>query len=112
MLPNERTGMNHSVSEFMVAVANYVRPLGLQRMGCSCGRKGAGMAFPSNFGNGDLGEDLKLSVDRARKGIPTLFCPEAVTTSYFPTTAKAMQSQRIRCLSRHSASNYFGTLKW
>jgi cellulose synthase/poly-beta-1,6-N-acetylglucosamine synthase-like glycosyltransferase len=46
--------------------------------------------------NGNLVEDLKLGIDLARKGIPTLFCPEAVTTSYFPTTAEAMLSQRIR----------------
>jgi cellulose synthase/poly-beta-1,6-N-acetylglucosamine synthase-like glycosyltransferase len=102
MLPNEGSGMNQRVSAFAVAVANYVRPLGLQRMGFSCGLKGTGMAFPwhiigqSNLRNGNLVEDLKLSIDLAQKGIPTLFCPEAVTTSYCPTTAEAMLSQRIR----------------
>ena len=71
-------------------------------MGFSCGLKGTGMAFPwhiirqLNLRNGNLVEDLKLSIDLARKGISTLFCPEAVTTSYFPTTAEAMLSQRIR----------------
>jgi len=102
MLPNEGSGMNQRVSAFAVAVANYVRPLGLQRMGFSCGLKGTGMAFPwhiigqSNLRNGNLVEDVKLSIDLARKGVPTLFCPEAVTTSYFPTTAEAMLSQRTR----------------
>jgi cellulose synthase/poly-beta-1,6-N-acetylglucosamine synthase-like glycosyltransferase len=101
MLPHEGSGMNQRVSAFAIAVANYVRPLGLQRMGFSCGLR-TGMAFPwrifgqSNLRNGNLVEDLKLSIDLARKGIPTLFCPEAVTTSYFPTTAEAMLSQRIR----------------
>jgi hypothetical protein len=36
MFPNEGSGMNHRVSAFAVAVAGYVRPLGLQRMGFSC----------------------------------------------------------------------------
>ena len=101
MLPHEGSGMNQRVSAFAFAVANYARPLGLQRMGFSCGLS-TGTAFPwhiigqSNFRNGNLVEDLKLSIDLARKGIRTLFCPEAVTTSYFPTTAEAMLSQRIR----------------
>jgi cellulose synthase/poly-beta-1,6-N-acetylglucosamine synthase-like glycosyltransferase len=102
ILPKESTGMNQRISAFAITLANYVRPLGLQRMGCSCGLKGSGMAFPwpiirkSNFGNGNLVEDLKLSIDLAGHGIPILFCPEAVTTSYFPTTTNAMMSQRIR----------------
>ena len=46
--------------------------------------------------HGNIVEDLKLSVDLARNGTPTLFCPEAVTTSYFPSTAEAMLSQSVR----------------
>ena len=94
--------MKQKISAFAFTVANYARPLGLQRIGCSCGLKGSGMALPwpiirkSNLGHGNIVEDLKLSVDLARNGIPILFCPEAVTTSYFPTTAEAMLSQRIR----------------
>jgi cellulose synthase/poly-beta-1,6-N-acetylglucosamine synthase-like glycosyltransferase len=102
ILPKRSSDMKQKISAFAVTVANYVRPLGLQRLGCSCSLKGSGMAFPwpiirkSNFGNGDLVEDLRLSIDLARGGIPILFCPEAVTTSYFPTTTNAMMSQRIR----------------
>jgi cellulose synthase/poly-beta-1,6-N-acetylglucosamine synthase-like glycosyltransferase len=102
MLPNEGGGIEQRVSAFAVAVANCVRSLGLQRMGLSCGLKGSGTAFPwhiieqSNLRNGNIAEDLKLRIDLALKGIPTLFCPEAVTTSYLPMTAEAMLSQRIR----------------
>ena len=102
IVPKKGAGMKQKISAFAFTVANYARPLGLQRIGCSCGLKGSGMALPwpiirkSNLGHGNIAEDLKLSVDLARNGIPILFCPEAVTTSYFPTTAEAMLSQRIR----------------
>jgi hypothetical protein len=40
--------MNQRVSAFAFAVANYVRPLGLQRMEFSCGLS-TGTAFPTEL---------------------------------------------------------------
>src|SRR6185369_13158246 len=61
-----------------------------------------GMAFPwpaistAALASGHIVEDLKLGVDLARAGSPTLFCPEARVTSHFPSTLEGIASQRTR----------------
>jgi cellulose synthase/poly-beta-1,6-N-acetylglucosamine synthase-like glycosyltransferase len=63
---------------------------------------GTGMAFPwhlinaATLATGHIVEDLKLGLDLARDGAPPLFCPEALVSSNFPTSAQGIQTQRTR----------------
>lgn len=90
------------IGEFAWAVKNRVRPLGLHRLGLPCQLMGTGMAFPwscirtAALASGSIVEDLKLGIDLARAGTPPLFCPEALFTSPFPSSAEGIQSQRAR----------------
>jgi cellulose synthase/poly-beta-1,6-N-acetylglucosamine synthase-like glycosyltransferase len=90
------------VAEFAWMVRNYVRPLGLSRLGLPCHLMGSGMAFPwsciksAQLATGHLAEDLQLGIDLARAGRPTLFCPEAVVSSTFPNSVAGSRTQRTR----------------
>ena len=98
----EGAGLKTRVAEFAWVVKNQVRALGRHRLGLPCQLTGTGMAFPwSTLGtaalaSGHIVEDLKLGVDLARAGAPTLFCPEAIVTSHFPETTEGISSQRTR----------------
>jgi len=90
------------IAEFASTVKNRVRPLGLQRLGLPCQLMGTGMAFPwkcirsATLATGHIAEDLKLGLDLARAGTPPVFFPEALVTSDFPTSARAVLDQRTR----------------
>jgi cellulose synthase/poly-beta-1,6-N-acetylglucosamine synthase-like glycosyltransferase len=90
------------IAEFAWIVKNWVRPSGLYRLGLPCQLYGTGMAFPwsaiaaAELATGHIVEDLKLGIDLARAGSPPLFCPDALVTSYFPSSAEGAKSQRIR----------------
>jgi cellulose synthase/poly-beta-1,6-N-acetylglucosamine synthase-like glycosyltransferase len=90
------------VAEFAWMVRNYVRPLGLSRLGLPCHLMGSGMAFPwscisdAQLATGHLAEDLQLGIDLARAGKPPLFCPEAVVSSTFPNSIAGVRTQRTR----------------
>lgn len=101
-LMNAPVGINHRVAAFAWRVKNKLRPLGLAALGLPCQLVGTGMAFPWNLirsadlANGWLVEDLKLGLDLAAAGHPPLFCPAALVTSEFATSAAGAQSQRTR----------------
>ncbi len=90
------------VSEFAWLVKNLVRPLGNLRLGLPCQLTGTGMAIPWDaFGcvtlaSGHIVEDMKLGIDLALAGYPTMYCPDVVVTSYFPGNKTAVESQRTR----------------
>ena len=90
------------IAEFAWLVKNHVRPRGLLRLGLPCQLMGSGMAFPwssiktATLATGHIVEDLKLGLDLARAGAPPLFCPEALVSSNFPTSAPGIQAQRTR----------------
>lgn len=90
------------ISAFAWIVKNHVRPLGLQTLGLPCHLMGSGMAFTwdaisgAALANGHLVEDLKLGLDMARAGLPATFCPQAIVTSFFPSTGVALSTQRTR----------------
>jgi len=96
------SGINHQVAEFAWRLKNWVRPLGLNNLGLPCQLMGSGMAFPWNiihtaeFASGHIVEDLKLGIEFAGVGHPPLFCPSAVVTSHFPTSAQGAEMQRHR----------------
>jgi cellulose synthase/poly-beta-1,6-N-acetylglucosamine synthase-like glycosyltransferase len=95
-------GPETRVAEFAWLVKNLVRPLGNLRLGLPCELMGTGMAFPwgiiSNAGlaNSNIVEDMKLGIDLTKLGKPPLFFPDALVTSYFPTTSEAQSGQRTR----------------
>jgi cellulose synthase/poly-beta-1,6-N-acetylglucosamine synthase-like glycosyltransferase len=102
MLSPQGAGLKTRIAEFAWLVKNQVRALGRHRLGLPCQLMGTGMAFPwsaistAALASGHIVEDLKLGVDLAHAGAPTLFCPEARVTSHFPVTAEGIASQRTR----------------
>jgi cellulose synthase/poly-beta-1,6-N-acetylglucosamine synthase-like glycosyltransferase len=101
------SAINHQVAEFAWRVKNWVRPLGLSATGLPCQLMGTGMAFPWNIirsadlSSGFIVEDLKLGLELATAGHPPIFCPSAVVTSTFPTSAQGTQTQRQRWEQGH-----------
>jgi cellulose synthase/poly-beta-1,6-N-acetylglucosamine synthase-like glycosyltransferase len=102
MTAPDHCAVNHRVAEFAWRVKNWVRPLGLHRLGLPCQLMGTGMAFPwpaidtAGLANGEIVEDLRLGLDFALAGAPPEFCPSAVVTSKFPVSAVGATAQRQR----------------
>jgi len=98
---------DYRVATFAWRVKNWVRPLGLKALGLPCQLMGTGMAFPwaaiskAELATGHIVEDLKLGLELARAGHAPLFCPLAIITSEFPSTAAGAQSQRQRWEGGH-----------
>lgn len=99
--------INHQVAEFAWRLKNWVRPLGLCTMSLPCQLMGSGMAFPweviraADLCNGFIVEDLKLGLELAEAGHAPIFCPSAVVTSTFPTSAQSAKTQRHRWEQGH-----------
>ena len=93
---------NLKIAEFAWMVKNWVRPLGLMKLGLPCQLMGTGMVFPFELlnrlqlGTSHLAEDMKLGVECALKGFPPVFCPDALVVSYFPESNVSQQFQRQR----------------
>ncbi|QDT38632.1 glycosyltransferase family 2 protein [Stratiformator vulcanicus] len=101
------TSASGAVSELGIRFKNLIRPLGLNAMGLPCHLMGTGMALPwsavrkiPSLG-GELAEDMKLGVDLALAGLPTLFCPTARVASGLPAGGEAFRSQRTRWEQGH-----------
>jgi cellulose synthase/poly-beta-1,6-N-acetylglucosamine synthase-like glycosyltransferase len=96
------SGMMMRIAEFACVLKNWVRPLGLRRLGLPCQLMGTGMAFPwtrirgSTLATGHIVEDLKLGLDLAAAGAAPVFCPEAEVTSFFPASEEGFKTQRTR----------------
>ena len=102
MVAPERSASDHRVAIFAFRLKNYVRALGASVLGLPCQLTGTGMALPwgalreIDLATGLVVEDLKLSLDMTEAGYPGVFCPQALITSAFPTTAAGAVSQRRR----------------
>jgi cellulose synthase/poly-beta-1,6-N-acetylglucosamine synthase-like glycosyltransferase len=100
---------NHQVAEFAWRVKNWVRPLGLSRLGFPCQLLGTGMALPFglvhsvDLASGSIVEDLKLGLDLALAGSAPMFCPSALVTSEFASSAAGARAQRQRWEHGHIA---------
>jgi cellulose synthase/poly-beta-1,6-N-acetylglucosamine synthase-like glycosyltransferase len=100
-------GLRMRIAEFAWIVKNHARPLGCLRMGLPCQLMGTGMAFPwalireARLASSDIVEDMRLGLDMAAAGAPPLFCPDAMVTSLFPTTAQGASDQRARWEGGH-----------
>ena len=98
----ENVGVKVKLAEFAWLVKNQVRALGFLRIGLPCQLMGTGMAFTwqqisqAKLASGHIVEDMQLGVDLALAGTPPLFCPNALVTSVFPSTAAGIAAQRTR----------------
>lgn len=101
-MPGLASSPRQRFSEFAWRIKNWVRPLGLHRLGLPCQLMGSGMAFPwalmrrHSLASGHLVEDMQLGLALAQAGSAPLFCPQALVTSVFPTDAQAQARQRTR----------------
>lgn len=117
--PNEASPKDQ-ISAFAFKVKNLVRPLGLTRFELPCPLTGTGMAFPwsviakANLASGNIVEDMKLGVDLAIAGYPTLLCPDAKVLGQLPSGDSASTSQRTRWEHGHLQTllNYVPQLFW
>lgn len=95
-------GAKDRVSAFAFKVKNWVRPLGLTRLGWPCLLTGTGMAFPwaaiaaVNLASGHIVEDMKLGLDLAIAAYPPQLCPAAQVRGQLPAAGAARISQRTR----------------
>jgi cellulose synthase/poly-beta-1,6-N-acetylglucosamine synthase-like glycosyltransferase len=97
-----QAGPDRRVAAFAFLIKNFVRPLGLRRLGGHCILTGTGMAFPwavfrdAPLDDGHIAEDLGLSVELARRGTTASFVPDAEVRGEFPVDDRAADSQRKR----------------
>jgi len=102
MVSPDRALLNYSVAEFAWRLKNWMRPLGLARLGLPCQLMGTGMAFPwavikdANLATGHIVEDVRLGLELSAANRAPLFCPDAVVTSEFPLSAEGAVTQRQR----------------
>lgn len=81
---------------------NYVRPMGLKKLGMSYRLLGTGMALPweiihsAPLASGHIVEDTRLGIDLAIEGHHPLFCPDVRVTSRLPQQKDAFVTQRTR----------------
>ena len=100
--PHGQLGPREQWSAFALTFKNFVRPLGLYRLGLSCQLTGSGMAFPWSvfhkveLGTGNIVEDMKLGIDLALVGHPARFCPDARFESDDAPSLVAATQRRTR----------------
>jgi glycosyltransferase involved in cell wall biosynthesis len=110
MTPPPEAQINQRVAEFAWRVKNWLRPAGLAALRLPCQLMGTGMAFPwvllssVDLASGSIVEDLKLGLDLTANGHPPIFCPSALVTSQFASTAEASRTQRERWEGGHIAT--------
>lgn len=107
LAPDGPRSPGRAIAVFAAKVKNYLRPLGLHRLGLPCQLAGTGMAFPwqafsrVDLKSGELTEDLVLGLDLARAGLAPEFSPTARVTSQFPISAEGTKTQRARWETGH-----------
>lgn len=96
------TSLKGFISAFAIKVKNFVRPLGLYRLGLPCLLTGTGIALPWSIArtvtvaSGHIAEDMKWGLDLALAGHPPTFLPQAQVTSRLPSQEEAARVQRTR----------------
>lgn len=96
-----------AVAMFAWRVKNFIRPVGLKRLGWPCQLMGTGMAFPwllisnANLATGHLVEDMMLGLELAEAGSAPQFEPRARIYSDFPSSVEGQRTQRHRWETGH-----------
>lgn len=91
-----------SVSSLAILLKNFIRPLGLHRLGLTCLLNGSGSAYPFHIireaphGEGSIAEDYQLAIDFLRMGHPTTFVPDARVDGQLPAREQTARKQRRR----------------
>jgi cellulose synthase/poly-beta-1,6-N-acetylglucosamine synthase-like glycosyltransferase len=102
MNPPQAAGRFAAIVVFAWLVKDYLRPLGLHRLGLPCQLMGTGMAFlwddirSVNLKNANLVEDLALGLDLALDGKFPRFCPGARVISDVAAGGTPSFAQRAR----------------
>ena len=97
-----RPTLKESVSLFSFKVKNFVRPLGLSRLGLPCCLTGTGMAFPwhtiatADLASSSIVEDMKLGLDLAIAGRSPVLCPAVTVVAPIPPCDADAKTQRTR----------------
>ena len=95
-------GHQNPISMLAFQVRNFVRPLGLLRLGGPSPLFGAGMAFPwdviksAPLASPHLTEDVALALDLAAAGHAPILCPDALIEGDSAPTLAASAKQRKR----------------
>ena len=98
----EGAGAREKVSAWAFMVKNYVRPVGLERLGLPCQLTGAGMAIPRaaltniSLASANIVEDMQLGLDLALAGYPPRLCHDARVIGRLPADGPAALRQRRR----------------
>ena len=101
-LPAVAASRSQRIAAFAWRIRNYIRPLGLQKLGLPCQLMGTGMAFSwdliskTDLKSSEIVEDLALGLTLARANKAPVFAPDTVVYSTFPTSTEGQQSQRER----------------
>lgn len=91
-----------ALREAALASLHYLRPLGREALGLSCGLKGNGMCFAAQvldhggWSSVGLAEDVELHLALVQRGVRTHFAPEALVRADMPETYAAASSQNLR----------------
>ena len=91
-----------ALREAALASLHYLRPLGREALGLSCGLKGNGMCFAAEtldrqgWSGVGLAEDVEAHLSLVREGIRVRFAPEAVVRADMPATLDASRTQHLR----------------
>ncbi|MBX2805689.1 MAG: glycosyltransferase family 2 protein [Hyphomicrobiales bacterium] len=91
-----------TIASLAWTIKNYIRPLGLRKLGLPCQLMGTGMAFPwdilvkARLGTDNIVEDIALGLELAESGRAPLFLPAARVLSTFPESAEGQNTQRAR----------------
>jgi cellulose synthase/poly-beta-1,6-N-acetylglucosamine synthase-like glycosyltransferase len=115
--PSADCGSRERISAFAFLFKNYIRPLGLSRLGGVCLLTGTGMACPweiikdAPLAGSNIVEDMQLGIDMAVAGAPPVFCPAALVKSDLAPDNKAARVQRIRWEHGHLITLYKQTVR-
>ncbi|AKJ63907.1 glycosyltransferase family 2 protein [Kiritimatiella glycovorans] len=99
---NPLEGWRTSLLAVALACFHFLRPLGRERMGLSCGLKGNGMGFARalveahGYPAGSIVEDLELACYLADRGIRVHFAPGAHVYGQMVTGSAEAAPQRLR----------------
>lgn len=91
-----------ALSSLAVMLKNFIRPLGLYKLGLPCLLNGSGSAYPFRIireaphGEGSIAEDYQLAIDFLRMGYPTTFVPGARVDGQLPSREQTARKQRRR----------------
>jgi cellulose synthase/poly-beta-1,6-N-acetylglucosamine synthase-like glycosyltransferase len=105
-------GARKRISAFAFLFKNFIRPLGLSRLGGGCLLTGTGMAFPweviknAPLASSNIVEDMQLGIDLSIAGAPPVFCPDSLVKGDLAPDITAASAQRTRWEHGHILTLY------